>query len=1026
MKKFIQQILTQVADMVSNLVGDLRNLEKFVNLWRLKFGLKCSFILCLLLTTHLAIAQESISGTAADNGQPLAGVTLRIKGTALGTITDSEGKFQLQVPKLQDTLLVSYFGYKNQEIPLNGRTTLTITMQEEIRSLDEIVIVGYGVQKKSDLTGAISSVKAEELNKIPTASVEQALQGKVAGVLVTPSSGTPGAGAIIRIRGTGTLNDASPLYVVDGMLLDDISFLNLNDVGSIEVLKDASATAIYGSRGANGVIIITTNQGKQGSTTFKFNVYYGQQEVVRQIDLVNAREFAILANEVAENEGRNPTFSNPENFGEGTNWQDVIFDPAAIQNYQLSANGGSDRMQYNLSTDYFSQEGIIRGSKFERVTLRINNTYNLSKIVNIGHNIALTYNTRDHAAGVVGNAYRADPTVPPIDSAGNFGNTSVNASVGNPEAQIFYNNNSGFGYRTVGNFYVDLKFHKNFTFRTNLGLDLRHNQNKNFTPVFFVSAIQQNDESRLNVSTDRSRSWLWENTLTFYKEWQSHQLTVLGGITSQDFEFENLGGQRRNFPGTTNEFLYLNAGEIEGQTNFNSAFQWSMLSYLFRVNYSLKSRYLLTTSFRADGSSRFGEQNRYGYFPSIALGWRISEETFFQSLKPTLSNFKLRASWGQIGNDKIGAYAGRAVVTSNLNAVFGPNETLNNGASIITLANSEIRWEETSQFNAGLEIGLFDNRFLAELDYYRRQTDDILVDVPIPAYVGAANNPVINAASVLNTGMDIKLDWRDSIEKLSYSIGVIGSTVNNEVLALGEGKEEIFGGGLGVGGKLGTRTVVGLPIGAFYGYEVDGIFQNQAEIEQFPNRGVEVPGDLRFKDIDRDGVITTADRTYLGSPIPNFIYSFNASVEYAGVDFTADFNGVSGNYIINAKKMARFGTYNFENSFLDRWTGEGTSNTEPQVTNGGHNYEMSERFIEDGSFLRLRTVQLGYSLPQTIIDKVGIKKLRLYVSGTNLITWTDYSGYTPEITSVSVISVGIDEGVYPIAKTYTAGVNVVF
>ncbi|RMG18153.1 MAG: TonB-dependent receptor [Bacteroidetes bacterium] len=980
-----------------------------------------------LLASAPARAQVAVSGrvTTAE-GQPLPGLTLRVKHAQAGTLTDEQGRYQLQVPSAQDTLIFSYIGYQQQEIPLNGRQQLDVVMLEEIRSLDEVVIVGYGVQKKSDLTGAISSVKADELNKIPTASVEQALQGKVAGVQVTPTSGEPGAGAVIRIRGTGTLNDASPLYVVDGMLLDDISFLNLNDVESIEVLKDASATAIYGSRGANGVIIISTRKGQQGSTTFNFHAYYGQQQVVKKIALTNAREYATLANEVALNEGRSPSFANPDAFGEGTDWQEVIFEPAPIQNYQLSANGGSERMQYNLSADYFSQAGIIRGSQFDRATLRLNNTYQLTPSVKVGHNIALVYNTRTRAAGVLGNAYRADPTVPPIDSAGNFGNTSINAPVANPEAQIFYNHNQGFGYRTVGNLYIDLNFLKHFTFRTNLGLDLSHNQNKSFTPVFFVSAIQQNQESRLNVYTDRSRSWLWENTLTFHKTWKGHELTLLGGMTSQEFEFENLGGQRLNLPGDTEEFFYLSAGEIEGQTNFNGAFSWSMLSYLFRLNYSLNNRYLFTASFRADGSSRFGADNRYGYFPSFAAGWRISEEDFFQPFKPLISHLKLRASWGKIGNDKIGAYAGRAVVTSNLNAVFGPDEALNNGASIITLANSAIRWEETSQLNAGLELGLFDNRLLAEMDYYRRQTDDILVDVPIPAYVGAANNPVINAASVLNTGLDLKLDWRDRQAGFFYAAGIILSTVHNEVLALGEGKEEIFGGGLGVGGKLGTRTVVGLPIGAFYGYKVAGIFQNEAEIQQFPNRGVEVPGDLRFVDTDGDGRITTADRTYLGSPIPKLIYSFNFRLEYRGVEVYADFNGVEGNQLVNAKKMARFGTPNFEASFLDRWTTEGSSHTEPRITNGGHNYEMSERFLEDGSFLRLRSLQLGYSLPRQWIEKLGLKQLRFYLSGTNLITWTAYSGYTPEITSNSVIEVGIDRGVYPIAKTYSAGVNLTF
>jgi TonB-linked SusC/RagA family outer membrane protein len=391
-----------------------------------------------------------------------------------------------------------------------------------------------------------------------------------------------------------------------------------------------------------------------------------------------------------------------------------------------------------------------------------------------------------------------------------------------------------------------------------------------------------------------------------------------------------------------------------------------------------------------------------------------------------LSRLKLRGSWGIIGNEKIGAYAGKPTVTSNINAVFGLPEQLQAGASIVDLSNPDIRWEETEQTNIGMEIGFFDNRLLAEVDYYNRKTNDILVAVPIPDYVGADSNPIVNAATVENSGVDVNLQWRDNIGKFSYNIGALASTVNNEVLELGDGQEEIFGGGLGVGGLLGTRTVVGLPIGAFYGYVTEGVFQNTQDLERYPTRGPETPGDLRFKDIDGDGEITTDDRTFIGSPIPDFIYAFNVGFEISGFDLAIEFNGQSGNKIINAKKMARFGTYNFEASFLNRWTEEGSSNTEPKVTNGGHNFEVSDRFVEDGAFTRLRTIQLGFTLPKKLLDRVGLSRMRVYVTGNNLVTWTDYSGYTPEISSGSVISVGIDGGVYPIAKTYTVGLQVGF
>ncbi|TAE48155.1 MAG: SusC/RagA family TonB-linked outer membrane protein, partial [Bacteroidetes bacterium] len=807
----------------------------------------------------------------------------------------------------------------------------------------------------------------------------------------------------------------------------DISFLSLQDVSSVEVLKDASATAIYGSRGANGVIIITTRQGTtDGQTAFNFSTYYGVQNVLREIPMVNGSEFATLANEIAVNEGRQPLYPNPDSYGVGTNWQDEIFSPAPIQSYQLSASGGSSRSTYNISGSWFRQDGIIEGSDFERFTLRLNNQYTLRPSIRAGHNIALIYRKGNSTPGdVVANAYRAAPIVVARDTQGNFGQTTRVASVGNPLAQLFYNYDAGTGYRATGNFFVDLSFWKGFTFKTNFGLDLAMNDSKQFVPIFFVSDLQRNDADRLSVNHDRNLNWLWENTLTYDRAWEKQRINILAGATAQENTFENLGGSRTGFPGATPVFYYLNAGEVTAQTNYNASESWSMFSYLFRVNYSLLDRYLLTASFRRDGSSKFGKNNRFGYFPSFALGWNIAQESFMQG-QQLFDRLKLRASWGIIGNEKIGAYAGRPTVTPNLNSVFGPSEVLNFGASVITLANPNIRWEATTQTDIGLEIGLLDNRLSIETDYYRRVTEGILVDLPIPGYVGSANRPVVNAAEVLNEGIDMALSWRETRGKFSYSLSANASTVHNEVLSLGEGNEDIFGGDIGEGGKLGTRTVVGLPIGSFFGYKVEGIFQNAADLEQYPTRGSEVAGDLRFADTNGDGVITTADRTYLGSPIPTLIYGASLSAAYAGIDIAADFNGVRGNQIINAKKIARFGTYNFETSFLDRWNGEGTSTTEPRVTNGGHNYEVSERFLEDGAYFRVRSLTLGYSFPEALLAPARISKLRVYAAANNLFTKTDYSGYTPEITSNSVLSVGIDRGVYPVAKTYFLGLDLGF
>lgn len=984
-------------------------------------------LILFLFLASLSLAQKQITGNVLDNtGEPLIGVNVVIKGTDMGSTTDYDGNYILKLPSGKNKLVFSYIGYKTQEVDIGDRNVVDVILVEDLHVLQEVVVVGYGVQKKSDLTGSISKIKSEDIRKGQVSNLSQALQGKISGVQVTPVSGKPGENAIIRIRGTGTLNDASPLFVVDGMFVDDISFLDPDDVESVEVLKDASATAIFGSRGANGVIMITTNKGSnESSSSISFSSSYGIQNLIQKISLVNAHDYATLANEVAENERTGKPFDDPEIYGTGTDWQDEIFQQALMSKIKLSASGGSDNLKYNISIGHLNQEGIVKGSKYQRTTFRLNNSYKIKKWLDFGHNLSFNYKKEEIAANVISTAYKADPTVEPIDSLGKYGNTSIRASVGNPVASINYNNNKWWGYRTVGNIYVDIKPFKNLIFKSSLGVDFQHNQGKNFIPVFYVSPIQENKENILSVNTNRTFSWLWENTATYNKEIGSHKFTLLGGITAQKVQYENLGAYRKNLPGETSELLFLDAGEADGQTNYNSAWEWSILSYLFRTNYIYKNKYLATVSLRADGSSKFGENNRYGYFPSFALGWNLGHEEFIKQID-LISRLKLRASWGVVGNEKTGAYASRAVVSSNLNAVFGTGEDLNYGASVISQSNPDLRWESTTQSDIGIEVGLLEDKLISEFDFYRRVTDGILIDVPIPDYVGSANNPVLNAAEVLNQGIDLSLKWRDKLGKINYNIGGLFSTVHNEVLGLGEGKEKIEGGNLGVGGKLGTKTIVGKPIGSFFGYKMAGIFQSEEEIGNYPSFGTEVPGDIRYEDTNQDGVLDSDDRVFLGDAIPKVIYGFNLGVGYKGISLSIDLAGQFGNKIINAKKMARFGTYNFEESYLDRWTPENPSDTEPRATNGGNNYKVSDRFIEDGSFTRIRNIQLSYSLSKSLIKKLRLSQFRVYISGNNLFTFTNYSGYTPEVISNNVTSVGIDSGVYPVAKSLILGFKVIF
>jgi TonB-linked SusC/RagA family outer membrane protein len=963
--------------------------------------------------------------TSTDEARPMPGVNVIVKGSPTRTLTAPNGRYSIAAGA-GDTLVFRFIGYAPQEIAVGGREVVNVVLTPQAVSLSAIVVTGYGTQQRRDVTGSIASVGGDELIEVATPSVAQALQGRVAGVQVTPESGEPGAGAVIRIRGTGTLNNASPLYVVDGMLLDDIGFLNPNDIQSLEVLKDASSTAIYGSRGANGVIIVTTKKGvlEQG-TRFTLNSYAGMQSVLNRIDLANAQEYAILANEYAANTGAPPYFPSTAGIGEGVDWQDEIFENAPIMSHQVAAAGGTNRMTYYFSGNYFRQQGVLPKSDFNRLTVRTNNDYQLTPRLTLGHNINFSYTSGQVPPGVLGVLYRADPSIAPRNPDGTFANNNLRASAGNPAATVFYTRNEEDGRRLVGNIFGDLNFLQNFAFRSSFGFDNNESQYRNFVPVYVVSPTQQNTDSDLTVRNNTVRSWLWENTVNWNWSTDRHRVNALAGITTQSFYSDSIGGTRTNLVGDDPNLWYLEAGDAEGQTNFHRGEDWRMLSYLFRTNYSLLDRYLLTASLRVDGSSRFGSDNRFGYFPSFALGWNIHEEDFFPDLA-SVDALKLRASWGRIGNDKIGAYPGIPVVSGNLNAVFGASEELAFGASPVELANPDVKWETTTSTNFGLDGTFLRGRFLATFDFYDRLTDGILVRVPIPRYVGVSTEPFVNAAEVQNRGLEGSLTWTQSSGDFSYELNVNGSTLHNEVKSLGGGREEILGGGLGNEVTFSTRTVVGEPIGSFWGYRVAGVFQTAAEIASSPRRGGEVPGDLRYEDLNGDGAITDGDKTFIGSPIPNFIYGLNGRMSWRSFDVSASFSGQSGNEVLNGKRAVRFGVENFERAFLNRWNGPGSSNTEPRITNAGHNYQASTRFIEDGSFFKLQSAQLGYRLPTNLARRLTLETARIYVNGTNLFNITDYSGYTPELTVSDVIRTGIDLGVFPPSRIITLGLDVTF
>lgn len=980
-------------------------------------------LLFMLFYCHLAFAQEvTVKGTVTSDLDdfPLPGVNIMIKGTSTGTVTDLEGNYAISVAA-NDTLRFSFIGYHPQEVAVEGRTRVDIALSENQKQLEEVVVIGYGSVRKSDLTGAVSSVEGEDLVKAPAANPIQALQGKVAGLQVSSSSGNPGESPVVRLRGITTLNDNNPIYVVDGVILDDVNFLNSADIASVEVLKDASATAIFGSRGSNGVIIITTKKGTAGQDPIiNFRAEYGVENVANQLDLMNGREFAQYVNDI------NPGTYNNLDVLPNIDWQDLVYkENTPIQSYNLSFMGASERLNYYFGGGYYQQEGVVPKSDYERITIKTNTTYQVKDPLRFGADLSFSLEGKENPPGVVGTAYRAWPINEPYTSGNNF----AEVIGGNPLAAIEFSNNFDRRFRLVSNFFGEYDIIEGLTFRSSYQVDALFLKNKAFAPEYFVSPTQQNPTSDLSVNNVEDRRWIWENTLNWNKDFGNQRVDAVVGYTAQERYGERFFGSRQNLLREGEDFWYLDAGETEDQVLSNNGFEESLISVLFRVNYSLLDRYLFTATYRRDGSSKFGRNNRYGNFPSFAVGWNVYNEPFFPDSE-TLNTLKFRASWGIVGNEKIPGYSQFSTIGSGINAVFGEDEVLQPGATLTQLGNPNLKWEETQQLDIGLEFGFLSNRLTGEVDYYRKETKDILVPLSIPGHVGIGNFQTrrFNAADVLNEGFEFNLDWQDNVGEVTYRVGVLGSTVRNEVLSLGSGSGQdsvIVGGDLGNGQRV-SRTVAGRPIGFFYGYKIAGVFQNEEQLNSLPRLSQQGIGDFIYVDTNEDGTISEADRVEIGSWIPDFIYGFSAEAAYKGVKLSLDFQGQSGNSIYNGKQAIRFDLLNYEEKFTERWTGEGTSNTDPRASAGGVNFSPSEYFLEDGSFLRLRTLTLSYDLGQRLLERYKINGAQIYLRGTNLWTSTAYSGYSPEIGVANPISGAIDLGVYPITKVYMLGLNFSF
>ena len=749
--------------------------------------------------------------TEKGTGEPVIGVTVLLKGEGRGTTTDIDGFYTLKDVPSDATLVFSFVGMKTVELMVGSRSVINVGMEEDTKLIDEVVVVGYGVQRKSDLTGAVASIKNEELQKTAVANVANALQGRVSGVMVS-ANGSPGGEPEVKIRGIGTTNNSSPLYVVDGMFVNDIGFLNSHDIASMEVLKDASATAIYGSRGANGVIIVTTKQGSKGRPVLSITGSEGFQVVGDRLKMCNAEQYAELLNEALVNTGGNPKYDHPELLGKGTDWFDEIFRVASVRDYQMALNGGSESVNYNLSIGYFQQKGVIKRNDYHRLTVRLNNEYRPIERVTIGHNISAAFSLKNNDdPSVVGQAYRLSPVIKPYTENGEFSD-SENSSTGNPLATLAYLNNKTRDDRIAGSAYLTWEVIEGLSFRTNFGIDFLNRREQIFRPKYYVSSTQKNEQNELNKTWSRDFTWLWENTLTYDVTLKEiHRLNLLGGITAQKRQYQLLGGSGRDLFSQNDSYLYLDQTSKDTRSSTNNGYSESIFSYLFRANYTLMERYLFTFSFRADGSSKFGPDHRWGYFPSLALGWRVTEENFLKGRLGWLNNLKIRGSWGQIGNDKIGNYKYYALanIDPNFDAVF--NNIYYSGGTITSLYNKSVHWERSEQFDVGFDLTVLDNRLSLEFDFYNRKTKDMLVTVDVPGSVGLS--PVeTNVGAVINRGIDFTINWQHTVRDFNYAVRFTGTTIYNRVSKLGGMR--IPKGDVG-SGRLISMTEEGKSIGYF-------------------------------------------------------------------------------------------------------------------------------------------------------------------------------------------------------------------
>jgi TonB-linked SusC/RagA family outer membrane protein len=1034
-------------------------------------------------TKPLSVFIDIKGKVLGDGGTPLPGAGIKVKGTSQTATTDANGNFSLSNLKENAVLIVSYVGYVTKEVSIGTSTNITINLVEEAGNLNTLVVVGYGKQERKDVTGSISSIDSKKIKDQAVVSLDNAMAGQMAGVQVSQATGAPGGGSTVRVRGAGSLTAGNePLYVVDGFPVTNdynqrnnpLATINPADIDNIQVLKDASATAIYGSRGSNGVVIITTKSGKSGASKIDFSLNTGLQQVEKTLDMLNAREYAVYINEARNNAwinsgaGRSATdpnsvrlnnvmyllpasLSDPDALGEGTNWQNEIFRTAPMNNYQVNFSGGNDKTRYFISGGYLAQDGILLGTDLKRYSFRVNVESQLNKAVKVGANITPTYNFTNQTlaegnwqgGGIIQSALAAGPQLTPYNPDGSYrkitGLGMGNSEVDNPVkiAKEYFHQQGNM--RLLGTAYAEVSIINDLKFKALVGADIRNFREQIFNPsIINPNSVNDTKLATANNNTNESRNWLSEFTLNYNKKIKKHAFDALLGYTIQKENIETTAISATNFPNDLIKTISA-AGAITSANAVKE--EWALLSYLARLNYSFDNKYLLTATFRTDGSSRFGFDNRWGAFPSVSLGWRVSEEGFMKNVN-WIADLKLKASYGITGNNFISNYGSIALTTTD-NYIFGASGgTIVNGIRLNNIGNSLLSWEKNKQLDLGLEFGILQNRLSMSFDYYNKRTSDLLLNVPTPTLTGYSN-ALQNIGEIQNKGFEFTASSRNLVKAFKWTTDFNISTNNIKVLALGPDGSRILSRQLTFAAGNTHVTAIGLAPGSFFGYKVIGVYQNQNEVDTQPvvknanGTTASKPGQIKFQDVNGDGVITADDRTNIGSPFPDFTYGMTNSFSYKGFDFSFTLQGVQGFEVLNAARRF-YGSYaglnNSLRSAVNGWKSPSDpgSGSIPQID---RNFgalgvasvinNATSAFVEDGSYLRIRNITLGYNIPAAIAQKLRVANARLSFTVQNAYTFTKYEGYNPEVSveGANPLMPGVDSGAYPLARTFMFGLN---